>query len=73
MPYKIELRYTYGWDDAGWTDEVDGKTKATRFQTVAEAQADLLEFLAQVKTAVAAGDMQFGHDSEDYRIVEVKR
>lgn len=73
MRYKVELKYSYGWDDAGWTDEIDGKIQPTRFQNVAEAEVDLLEFLANVKVAVTAGDMQLGHDLEDYRIVKVNR
>lgn len=71
MQYKIELRYIYGWDDAGWTDEIDGKEHPTRFGTIAEAETDIYEFLSDVKTAIAAGDMQLGYNREDFQIAEV--
>ncbi len=71
MSYKIELRYTSGWDDAGWFDETEGKSKPTRFGTFAEAQVALDDFFADVKSAVAAGDMKTDDDHTDYRIVAV--
>jgi hypothetical protein len=72
MRYRIEHRYTSGWDDAGWFDENDGKPTPTRFGTVAEAQAALEEHFADVREAVAAGDLESGADYADYRIVEAK-
>ena len=71
MRYKIELYYIYGWDDAGWSDDTDWETKPTRFETVAEAQTALAEFFADVKMAVATGDMDSEADRADYRIVAV--
>lgn len=72
MQYKIEMRYFYGWDDAGWTDEKDGETKPTRFQNVHHAQVGIDEFMADVKHAVTEGDMDTEAVRDDYRIVEVK-
>lgn len=69
MQYKIEMRYLYGWDDAGWTEETDGKTKAMRFEYVGLAQAAIDEFFADVKVAVLAGDMDTEAVRGDYRIV----
>ncbi|MDB6020690.1 MAG: hypothetical protein JWQ04_547 [Pedosphaera sp.] len=71
MQFKIELKYFYGWDDAGWTDEPDGDTKPTRFETVGRAQEALEEHFAHVKTAVAAGNMDTEENPNDYRIVAV--
>ncbi|HEY5504085.1 MAG TPA: hypothetical protein VIK28_02935 [Sedimentisphaerales bacterium] len=73
MQYKIEVIYTYGWDDACWTEETtDGVTRPLRFQTVGSAQKELDEFFADVKDAVAAGDMDIEENPNHYRIVAVK-
>jgi hypothetical protein len=72
MRYKIEAIYTYGWDDAGWTEETDGVTKPIRFETVTQAQTNLEEFFADVKAAVAAGNMDTEENPSHYRIVPAK-
>lgn len=72
MPYKIELRYFYGWDDAGWTLEADTESTPMRFRTAEEAQAAIDELFADVKAAVAAGNMDAEEVREDYRIVETR-
>jgi hypothetical protein len=69
MPYKIELRYIYGWDDAEWTEETDGVEVPLRFRTRDEAMTALEEFFAGIRTAVAAGNMDTEEDLNDYRIV----
>lgn len=71
MLFKIELRYFYGWDDAGWTDEYDSEIKPTRFESIRQAQADLDQFFTDVKAAVTAGDMDVEEVRDDYRIVAV--
>jgi hypothetical protein len=70
MAYKIEMKYFYGWDDAGWTDEIDFESKPTRFFSVRQARAALGEFFAEVKAAVHAGNMDVEENGDDYRIVE---
>ena len=72
MPYKIELRYIYGWDDAGWADESNDELKPTRFGTKMEAQMALDEFFAIAKTAVTDGNMDNEKEPKDFRIVAVK-
>jgi hypothetical protein len=72
MQYKIEVIYTYGWDDACWTEETDGVTKSLRFETVGSAQEALDGFFANVKAAVAAGNMDTEENQNHYRIVAVK-
>jgi len=72
MQYKIEVLYTFGWDDAEWTEETDGVTKPMRFETVNHAQVELEEFFAEVKAAVAAGNMDTQEYSNHYRIVAAK-
>jgi len=68
MHYKIELRYFYGWDDGGWTEEIDGEITPLRFETVGQAQVALDEFFAEVRAAVAAGDLDTEEVRDDYRI-----
>lgn len=72
MRYKIEALYTSGWDDAEWTEETNGVTRPLRFETARHAQADLEEFFANVKAAVADGSMDIGENPNHYRIVAVK-
>ncbi len=71
MQYKVEMKYFYGWDDAGWTEETDEGSKPLRFENVQEARAELDDFFANVKAAVASGDMDVEENPADYRIVEV--
>jgi hypothetical protein len=71
MRYKVEMKYIYGWDDAGWTDETDEDSKPTRYETILEAQAELDDHFAKVKAAVAFGDMDIEENTADYRIVAV--
>ena len=71
MHYKIEMKYFYGWDDAGWTEEMNGETKPMRFQSVHDAQTAIDDFFDDVKTAVFARDMDTEAVRSDYRIVGV--
>lgn len=71
VQYKIEVIYTYGWDDACWTEETGGVTRPLRFETTSDAQVALDEFFANVKAAVAAGNMDSEENRNHYRIVEV--
>src|SRR4051794_24715526 len=57
MQYRIELRYWHGWDDACWSEEINGETRPMRFQNIEEAEVAINEFFAGVRAAVAAGDM----------------
>ena len=72
MPYKLELRYIYGWDDAGWTDEIGNESYPLRFSTIEEAQTELDTFLSEVNDAVAVGNMDRADVRNDYRIVETR-
>ncbi len=71
MRYRVEIKYIYGWDDAGWTDETDEDSKPTRFESVQEAQAELDDHFAKVRAVVAFGDMDIEENPADYRIVAV--
>ena len=69
MRYKIELKYFYGWDDACWTEEINGVNKPLRFPSVKQAQEGLEEYFNEIKTAVVAGNMDKEEVRDDYRIV----
>ena len=69
MEYKIEAFYIYGWDDAEWTQEIEGVTTPLRFQTVADAQKGLDEFFAGISEAVVAGQLDTEENQHHYRIV----
>lgn len=71
MPYKIELLYFSGWADAEWTKERDGHTEPLHFHTADEAQSALGDFFADVKWAVAGGNMDTDESAADYRIAFV--
>ena len=71
MPYKIELRYFYGWDDADWTEDSGEESKPMRFANIPEAEEALNEFFEHVKAAVLAGNVDSEANRQDYRIVRV--
>lgn len=72
MRFKVEMRYTYGWDDAGWTEEDAHEPEPLRFSSVAEAKVALESFFDEVKLAVLEGDMEREAAGDDYRIVEAR-
>jgi hypothetical protein len=65
MKYKVELNFSYGWDDAGWEDD----DKPTRFDSIEEAQAAIDELITDVDEAVKLGHMTEGYRKDDYRVV----
>lgn len=71
MRYKVEMKYFYGWDDAGWTEDSDEASRPMRFETVHQGQAELNGFFSNVKAAVTSGSMGIEENPKDYRIVEV--
>jgi len=72
MKYKIEREFSYGWDDAGWIDEIDGIATPVRFNTYEEAEAELCDHINMISEAVDCGDMDEYEDISEYRIVEDK-
>jgi len=72
MSYKIEARYTYGWDDAGWSESSGSRWKPLRFPTRAAAEEALREYFEAVKKAVAAGSMDREECVADFRVAEVR-
>lgn len=56
----------------GWVNTWHEDGKPLLFNTVADAQKELDELLAEVKAAVARGDMDEEYDIADYRIVPIE-
>jgi hypothetical protein len=46
MPYRVELMYSYGWDDACWTECSFGEERPLRFENIEQAEAAIVELLA---------------------------
>ena len=65
MPYRVELRYSYGWDDACWTEGSCGEERPVRFGSIEQAEAAIVELLADVRAAVATGHMVCEEQCED--------
>ncbi len=63
MTWRVEHRFTYGWDDAGWWVEQEGGSwEPERFASRQAAELAILAFLADVVDA----DMD-GYVREDFR------
>jgi hypothetical protein len=71
--FLVQLAFSYGWDDAGWstTTDDDGTMVPELFDTREEAQTAIDELIGSIAEAVAEGDMSDEYHAEDYRIVEV--
>jgi len=72
MAYEV-LTYTLcdGWINCWSISEGNEEPRPQTFETREAAQAELNEFLQDVKDAVAAGDMEEEYDPDDYMIQEV--
>lgn len=68
VTYKVEMRYSYGWDDAGWCDE----GKPWRFATKEEAQEEINDLCRYMNAGKGAAELRAGdrYDPADYRVVE---
>lgn len=64
MSWKVEHRYTYGWDDAGWMIN----DQPMRFESQEEGNREVDEFIADTEAAAGEGDFE-PYRREDYRVV----
>lgn len=55
----------------GWTNHWTTNDEPTYFNTEAEAQAELDEYLLEMIEEVEAGNMEDAPDREEFRIMEV--
>ena len=58
--FMVEHNFSYGWDDAGWTDD----DKPWRFDSTEEAQAAIDDLISETKA-----EGMDGYDAADYRVV----
>jgi hypothetical protein len=70
--WKVEHNFASGWADAEWrvnSDDEDSPTR--RFDTEEEANAEIDEFIADVRAAHLRGDIDSEYNREDYRAVRI--
>ncbi len=68
--WKVETKFSYGWDDACWTETVGMVDRPQRFATKADADAAIDEMIVEQHEAVERGNMQEKYNRADYRSVE---
>lgn len=66
--FKVEMRFSYGWDDAGWSSE----GAPWRFETMQEAQDEIDSLCRMMNAGRGAAELRAGdrYDPADYRVVE---
>lgn len=71
--WKVEHKFASGWADAEWRVNSDDENSSSMlFDTEAEANAEIDEFIADTKEAYRRGDMDSEYNREDYRAVMVE-
>lgn len=65
--WKVEMQFSYGWDDADWGEDTDEGRVPTRFDTKKEAEAEIRTFVRE-----ATADGLLGYYQKDYRAVRVE-
>jgi len=73
MMYEVQtFTLCQGWVNC-WSVEIDGISQPETFETEAEAQAAIDEFLAEIQAEIECGDRaeDEGYDRDDYRVVRV--
>jgi hypothetical protein len=67
IKYKVERRYTFGWGDADW--RINGRPM--RFNSIAEAEAEIKEHVRDCREAVRLGYMESAEKRSELRVVAV--
>jgi hypothetical protein len=69
MQYKVEMQFSYGWDDADWHQPDDSPW---RFDTKEEAQKEIDFFCEEMNAKRGSAERRAGemYDPNDYRVVE---
>lgn len=68
MPFKVEMHFSYGWDDAGWQSDEE----PLWFETRQEAQEEINDLCRMMNAGKGAAELRAGdrYDPADYRVVE---
>lgn len=68
--FRVEMLFSYGWDDAGWNVDDGSGPKPERFTSVTAANEEIADHCRTMRGAIRAGDMQGPADKpEDFRVV----
>jgi hypothetical protein len=69
--FYVESVYTYGWDDACWTEEAEGQEPVrTLFSSRRNAQKDIEQHVLDIRAAVRRGYMHPpGERRTEFRVV----
>lgn len=62
--FRVETNFTYGWDDASWTEDEE----PLLFPTAKAARDAIDEFIADQREAFKRGDKADEYDPADYRV-----
>lgn len=68
--FEVQTRMVSGWENC-WTVYDKDVAHPWTFESREEAEAELNDYLQDIKEAVKAGYMQAEYPREDFRIVEV--
>ena len=70
--WLVEQLFTYGWDEAPWTEDDGSGPVPMRFDCPVMALAEIYDLIHGVRDAVACGHMAEEYHREDYRVVPVR-
>ena len=62
-----------GWVNASTTEDADGNEIPLVFDTHAEAQAEIDDYMGEIDDQIASGERAAdeGYDSDEFRVVEI--
>jgi|TARA_R110000824_G_scaffold20454_2_gene76969 hypothetical protein len=75
MKYEVQHETWFdGWINASTTQDADGNEIPLVFDTHAEAQADIDEYLGEITDQIKSGERKAdeGYDLDEFRVAEVK-
>lgn len=70
--FKIQYRFTYGWDDFERSIPEVMESDPVTYATQDEAATSLYEFIRDVNAAVRAGHLESGYARNEFRVVPVE-
>ena len=67
--FIVETEFLYGWENV-WSSGDTGEP--SYFDTYADAEAELKEFIADTVVDFESGNLEEPYDIEQYRIIEIE-
>jgi hypothetical protein len=72
MKWMVEHNFAGGWDDSCWaTEKENGESIPMRFDTEAEANKEIADFIHLTEMAFKTGTLAEAYSKEDFRAVPV--